>query len=91
MNYNLTNEWQPLSEIMGSDYSATVQYRININLGSPLCVAFSEDNTSPVGAKTNLGGTILVDVGEDIYLKVLTLNQTTGATYDNAIYVSEVA
>ena len=84
-NYNLTNEYQSLSALMGTDYDATKIYRIhnNISIGN---LIYSLNNTDK-GAKANFTDEIINDAGIDLYLK------TDGLTYlpfDNDVYITEV-
>ena len=53
MNYEITNEWQTLSEIMGGDYDNSKMYRIHNNIEKPakLCMTDEINSSDVLGRK----------------------------------------
>ena len=87
MNYSVTNEWQSLSEIMGSDYNPDAVLRIHNNVSGVCNLAWAMENTAEVGALLPSGCDLYNDKGLDIYLRV---NSKNTQTYNNALYITEV-
>lgn len=89
MNFNVTNEWQSLSEIMGSDYAVNQKYRVHNNVDGMYMLTYAESNTDSLGAKLPPYADIYVDAGNDLYFKVL--RKGTGEfTFENGLYITEV-
>lgn len=87
-NYNLTNEYQSLSELMGADYDATKVYRIhnNIQVGNLIYAVNKNDK----GAVANFTDEIINDAGVNLYLKTNGLNYMPFNNANN-VYITEVA
>lgn len=88
MNYSVTNEWQSLSEIMGSDYSSSKKYRIHNNVNGVCNLAWAMESTATTGALLPSGTVLYNDANTDIYLRV---NSKSAQTYVDALYITEVA
>jgi len=69
MNYQITEQWQSLSTIMGEDYSATAEYRIHNNIESPNHLLISEES----GVTANDKGRIIPTLSEIYNAKGLDL------------------
>ena len=86
MNYTITNEWQSLSTIMGTDYDADAQYRVHNNVEKPakLCITEVENPTNDITGK-------IYPEYCDIYLDK-SLNSTTKIrhTFGAGSYVYDV-
>ena len=90
MNYDLTNSWQKLSDIMGSNYAVNIKYRIHSNVDGLQILAYALTNTVTTGAKIPAYADIYVEPGNDIYLKIIS-KRTEAYTYEDALYITEVA
>ena len=53
MNYEITEQWQELSSIMGENYDNSKIYRIHSNVASPskLCITEVENPTSSINGR----------------------------------------
>ena len=91
MNYEVTKQWQTLSDNMGEEYDLTKQYRIHNNVDRPLHLFLTtvENPTDEIkGSKYPLYADIYAPAGQNSSLRVLGWSETFGKVSD--VEISEV-